>query len=74
VLATQTGGRILGPNNDLGSQIERCIADANSFYRISFDPPAADQADEYHDLKVVVDKPDITLRTNSGYYNEPAGH
>jgi VWFA-related protein len=74
VLAMQTGGRILGPNNDLASQIERCIADANNFYRISFDPPATDQADEYHDLKVVVDKPDITVRTNSGYYNEPAGH
>ncbi len=74
VLATQTGGRILGPNNDFASQIERCIADANNFYRISFDPPVAGQADEYHDLKVVVDKPDITVQTNSGYYNEPAGH
>jgi VWFA-related protein len=74
VLATQTGGRVLGPNNDLASQIERCIADANNFYRISFDPPSTDQADDYHDLKVVVDKPDITVRTNSGYYNEPAGH
>ena len=74
VLATQTGGRILGPNNDLASQIEHCVADANDFYRISFDPPVADHADEYHDLKVVVDKPDITVRTNSAYYNEPAGH
>jgi len=73
VLATQTGGRIFGPNNDLASQIERCIADANNFYRISFDPPAADQADEYHDLKVTVSST-VTVRTNSGYYNEPAGH
>jgi len=73
VLATQTGGRIFGPNNDLASQIERCIADANNFYRISFDPPAADQADEYHDLKVTVSST-VTVRTNSGYYSEPAGH
>ena len=73
VLATQTGGRIFGPNNDLASQIERCIADANNFYRISFDPPAADQADEYHDLKVTVSST-VTVRTNSGYYDEPAGH
>ncbi|HMG88393.1 MAG TPA: VWA domain-containing protein [Terracidiphilus sp.] len=73
VLATQTGGRILGPNNDVANQIKKCIADANDFYRISFDPPVAQHADEYHDLKVVVDKPGLTVRTNSGYYNEPAG-
>ncbi len=74
VLATQTGGKILGPNNDLASQIDKCITDANDFYRISFDPPLAEHADEYHDLKVVVNKPDVTVRTNSGFYNEPPGH
>lgn len=74
VLATQTGGMILGPNNDIVSQINKCIADANDFYRISFDPPASEKADEYHELKVVVDKPDVTVRTNSGYYNEPPNH
>jgi VWFA-related protein len=74
VLVTQTGGRILGPDNDLVRQINRCVEDANAFYRISFDPPAAERAGEYHDLKVVVNKPGVTVRTNSGYYNEPAGH
>ena len=73
VLVTQSGGKVLGPDNNLAAQIDRCIADANDFYRISFDPPAAERADEYHDLKVVVDKPNVTLRTNSGYYNQPAG-
>lgn len=74
VLAMQSGGQILGPNNDLASQIDRCITDANNFYRISFDPPAAEHADEYHDLKVTVERPGVTVRTNTGYYNEPAGH
>ncbi len=71
VLATQTGGKILGPDNDIVSQINKCIADANDFYQLSFDPPAAAHADEYHDLKVVVDKPDMAVRTNTGYYDEP---
>jgi VWFA-related protein len=71
VLVTQTGGRILGPDNDLASQIEACVADANAFYTLSFDPPHADHVDEYHDLKVVVDKPGLTVRTNTGYYNQP---
>ena len=73
VLATETGGKILGPNNDIVSQINRCIDDANAFYRISFDPPLEGHDDEYHDLKVLVNKPDATVRTNSGYYNEPPG-
>jgi VWFA-related protein len=74
VLATQTGGKILGPSNDIVSQIDKCIEDANDFYRISFDPPVAEHDDEYHDLKVMVNKPDVTVRTNSGFYNEPPGH
>ena len=74
VLVTQTGGKISGPDNDLAGQINRCIEDANVFYRISFDPPAAEHADEYHDLKVTVDKPGVMVRTNSGYYNQPPGN
>jgi VWFA-related protein len=74
VLVTQTGGRILGPDNDLAGQINRCVEDAGAFYRVSFDPPAAERSDEYHELKFVVDKPGAIVRTNSGYYNEPAGH
>jgi len=74
VLATQTGGLILGPDNDLVSQINRCIEDANAFYRISFDPPAADHPDEYHTLKIQVDKPGVTVRTSTGYYNQPTAN
>jgi VWFA-related protein len=74
VLVTQTGGKILGPDNDLASQINKCVEDANAFYRISFDPPAAEHADEYHELKIVVNKPGVTVRTNSGYYNQLAAN
>lgn len=70
VLVTQTGGLILGPDNDLAGQIDRCVADANGFYRVSFNPPAAEHADEFHQLKVTVDKPGMTVRTNTGYYSE----
>jgi VWFA-related protein len=71
VLATQSGGLILGPDNDLSLQINRCIADANAFYTISFNPPAAAHADEYHELKVEVAQPGVTARTSAGYYNQP---
>ena len=74
VLVSHTGGRILGPDNELAEQINQCIGDANSFYRLSFDPPRADHADEYHDLQVQVNRPGMTVRTNTGYYNEPPGN
>jgi VWFA-related protein len=71
VLAVQSGGRILGPDNNLAEQIESCVEEANAFYTISFNPPAAEHADEYHDLKVKVSQPAVTVRTSSGYYNQP---
>jgi VWFA-related protein len=71
VLVTHTGGRILGPGNDVAAQINACIEDADAFYQVSFNPPAAEHANEYHDLKIVVDRPGVTVRTATGYYAEP---
>jgi VWFA-related protein len=71
VLAIQSGGRILGPDNDIVGQIDNCIAEANAFYTLSFNPPPAEHLDQYHDLKVTVSHAGLTVRTNTGYYNEP---
>ena len=73
VLATQSGGLVMTPDNDMAGQINRCVADANAYYRIGFDPPAAEHADEYHELKLVADRPGLTVRTMASYYDEPAG-
>lgn len=73
VLAVQSGGRAMIPSNDLASEIADCAADAEAFYTLRFDPPPADGPDEYHELKVHVDKPHLTARTRTGYYDEPAG-
>jgi VWFA-related protein len=71
VLAVQSGGRVLNPNNDLSGQLADCLEELNAFYTISFDPPRAEQTDEYHELKVLVSRAGLTVRTNSGYYNQP---
>ncbi len=71
VLAVQTGGRVFSPNNDLAGQISRSVTDLDSYYIVTFDPPKADGPNEYHDLKIEVDKPGVTVRTNTGYYNQP---
>jgi VWFA-related protein len=71
VLAVQTGGRVLNLTNDITSAIAECVADANSFYVISFDAPRADKPNEYHSLAVTLDKPGMTARTRTGYYAQP---
>ncbi len=71
VLATQSGGRALIPTNELVSQINSCLAEADAYYTLTFDPPHAEHADDYHDLKIQVDKPGLKVRTNTGYYNQP---
>jgi hypothetical protein len=71
VLAVQSGGDVLGPDNDMMAQINHCVQGAQAFYTLSFDPPHANHANEYHDLKVLVGQPGLTARTTTGYYNQP---
>jgi VWFA-related protein len=73
VLATQNGGRVLGLNNGLASQIDSSIQDARAFYTISFNPSPAAHPNEYHDLKVLIesDGTKLTAHTSTGYYNQP---
>ena len=71
VFAVETGGRVVGPDNDMAAQIDRCVQDAGAYYTLSFDPSRADHANEYRDLKVLVDNPALTARTTTGYYNQP---
>ncbi len=73
VIAVQSGGLVLPPTNDVASALDTCIRDAGSFYSVSFEPPPADGPDQYHKLDVRVDKPGLIARTNTGYYDEPAG-
>ncbi len=71
VLAVQSGGRVLDRSYDLVQEIESCVREAGVFYTLSFDPPHADHADEYHALKVQIGKPGLTAHTNTGYYDQP---
>ncbi|MGH9644623.1 MAG: VWA domain-containing protein [Terriglobales bacterium] len=68
VLAVQTGGRVFASSNDLAAAIGECVADARSFYVVSFSAAKAHQANEYHALEVKIDKPGATARTRTGYY------
>jgi hypothetical protein len=71
VLAIQSGGRVFNSTNDLAKAIADCAADAESFYVRSFNAPPAEGPNQYRAVGVSVDKPANTVRTRSGYYNQP---
>ena len=65
---------MLDTSSELTAMIDKCIKQETAFYTLTFDPPLTNQVDDYHDLKVVMGKPDLTGRTRTGYYNEPVYH
>jgi VWFA-related protein len=72
VFAIHSGGRALDAPGNLGDQIASCIAEAKSYYTLSFDPVPAKHVDEYHELAVRVNQPKLKARTSAGYYAEPS--
>jgi VWFA-related protein len=71
IFAIHSGGQALQAFGDLPKQINICVADAQAYYTLSFDPPSAEHVDEYHEIAVQLDKPHLKARTNTGYYAEP---
>lgn len=70
-LAVQSGGNVVNDSYDLVAEMNRCARKASNFYTLSFDPPIAHEPHEYHYLKIRVDKPGVSARTNASYYDEP---
>lgn len=70
VLAIQSGGLSLN-GNDISSQLQRCVADTDAYYEVSFDPPPSEGTGEYHQVDVKVAQPRLIARTRTGYYSAP---
>jgi hypothetical protein len=51
--------------------MNECIDNARTFYSLTFDPPFAAHADEYHSLRVDLNRPTLTAHTSTGYYDQP---
>jgi VWFA-related protein len=72
VFAIHSGGRALDTTGNLPMLINSCVQEATAYYTLTFDPAMAKRVDEYHELAVRVDKPQLRARTNTGYYAEPS--
>lgn len=75
VLAAKSGGQgklpVIDRDSAVSDVLNDLVAEAGTFYSLSFDPPRARKADEFHRLKVQVDKPRLTVHAITGYYDEP---
>ena len=72
VFAYQSGGLIMNSSNDLAAEIAACVAEANAYYALTFEPAPADGPNEYHALEVKISRPGVAARTRAGYYAQPA--
>jgi VWFA-related protein len=71
VLAVQSGGLVLPSHNGLLGPLNDRVESARIFYTLTFNPPLAQHADEYHSLKIELRQPTLTADTFSGYYDQP---
>jgi VWFA-related protein len=74
VIAAQSGGGLLEGGNNLPELIARQIEAERASYTLTFAVPRTDQVDEYHDIKLELDKPVLTAHTSTGYYDEPVDY
>ena len=71
IFAEHSGGRALTGDKDILTGINTAVRDADSYYELTFAAPATDNPNEYHELQVRTDKPDVTALTNTLYYARP---
>jgi VWFA-related protein len=72
VFAIHSGGRALDTVADLATLINSCVQEAAAYYTLSFNPAIAKHVDEYHQLAIRVDNPQLKARTSNEYYAEPS--
>lgn len=71
VIAVQSGGLALEGSSDVAGMIQKCLADAKSWYEIEFTPLPADRPNEYHHIEIKLDRNNLSVRTRDGYYANP---
>jgi hypothetical protein len=71
VLAEHTGGEVLINGRDIVGDLNIAIRDASAGYDLTFEAAPGDRPNEYHALQVQVNKPNVKVRTVSGYYARP---
>ena len=70
-LATTSGGVADGNIKNFADAISKFIEQSRGLYSLSFDSEPSAAADEYHSIELKIDRPNVSVRTASGYYAQP---
>jgi VWFA-related protein len=69
-LAENTGGRAFPDRNEFATALDEVFQENASYYLVGYAPPAPFIDGKYRRVEVKVNRPDVTVRTRNGYYNE----
>lgn len=69
-LAENTGGRAFPDRNEFATAIDQVFLENGSYYLLGYPPPAPFIDGKYRRVEVRVNRPDVTVRTRNGYYND----
>jgi VWFA-related protein len=70
--AANTGGLAVVNTNDFDAGLDRIFEENSSYYLIGYQQPAGQAPGSLHHLTVKVNRPDVFVRTRSGYDTPPA--
>lgn len=73
-IAHNTGGRAFFNANDIENSIARAIDDARTSYILGYYPDSAEWNGEFHEIKVKVNRPGVSVRARSGYLATRSAH
>ena len=71
-LAERTGGRAVVNHNDPDRQMPAILNESSGYYLLGFESAGTTTRDGFHAVKVTVSRPNVSVRTRSGYYDSSA--
>jgi VWFA-related protein len=71
-VSANTGGRSIMNTNDFEPGIREIVRENNSYYLLGYRPANSRQDGTYRRIEVKVNRPDVDVRTRTGYYAEDA--
>jgi hypothetical protein len=70
--AEETGGLALVNTNDFGTGLDRIFSENGSYYLLGYQPQTRHRPESFHRLDVRVNRPEVRVRTRSGFEVPPA--
>ena len=71
-VAETTGGRAVVNNNEMEREVPALLAESSSYYLLGVEAPQGAKDGQFHALQVRVNRPDVDVRTRSGFFTPTA--